>query len=120
MMQNTVRSETWLWLAQRTSAIVLAVCIVIHLTTMIIAMQGGLSTAEIAGRVSGNPMWLVFYGTFLAAVSVHAPIGMRTVLLETTSLSTKRVGLLTMLLGLFVFVLGVRTILGLYQMVPVS
>jgi len=120
MTENTVRSETWLWLAQRTSAIVLAVCIAVHLTTMIIAMQGGVSTAEIAGRVGGNPVWLVFYGIFLAAVSVHAPIGIRTVLQETTSLSAKRIGLLTMLLGLFVFVLGVRTILGLYQMAPTS
>jgi len=120
MIQNTVQSETWLWLAQRTSAVVLAVCIAVHLTTMIIAMQGGLSTAEIAGRISGNPMWLVFYGIFLTAVAIHAPIGMRTVLLESTQLSAKRVGLLTMLLGLFVFVLGVRTIFGLYQMVPAS
>jgi len=115
-MESSVRVETWLWLAQRISAAVLAVCIAVHIATMIIAMQGGLSTAEIAGRVAGNPVWLAFYGVFLGAVTVHAPIGIRTVLLETTSLSENRVRLLTMLMGLFVAVLGVRTIYGLFQM----
>jgi len=120
MTDNAVRSETLLWLAQRISAMVLAFCIAVHLATMVVAMQGGLSTAEIAGRVGGDPVWLVFYGVFLAAVSVHAPIGLRTVLLETTSLPPNRIGLLTMLFGLFVVVLGLRTLYGLFQLGPMS
>ena len=120
MTGATLKTETWLWLAQRVSAVVLAGCIVVHLITMIIAMQGGLSTAEIAGRIGGNSGWLVFYGLFIVAVSVHAPIGLRAVLMEATGLGAKRIGLLTSLFGLFILVLGFRTITGLYQLMGAS
>ncbi|MBM3384761.1 MAG: succinate dehydrogenase, partial [Betaproteobacteria bacterium] len=41
------RSETLLWVAQRASAAVLGVCVAVHLATMIYAVRGGLSAAEI-------------------------------------------------------------------------
>jgi fumarate reductase subunit C len=116
MQDRSAKTETWLWLAQRVSALVLAFCIVVHITTMIIAMQGGVSTAEIAGRVGGSFIWLGFYSVFIAAVSIHAPVGLRAVLLEVTTLSENRVGLLTMLFGLFVCTLGLRTVYGLFQL----
>jgi fumarate reductase subunit C len=120
MVENTVRTETWMWLAQRFSAVVLAICIAVHIATMIVAMQGGLSTAEIAGRIGGNIGWLIFYTVFIGAVSIHAPIGFRSVLLETTSLPANRVGLLTGLFGLFIFVFGIQTVYGLFQIVGAS
>ena len=76
------RTETMLWIAQRASAAVLAVCVAVHLATIIYAVQGGLTAAEILGRTRGNHAWLAFYTVFVAAVSVHAPIGLRAVLLE--------------------------------------
>lgn len=78
----TYRAETWLWLAQRASAAVLAVCVAVHLATIIYAVQGGLTAAEILGRTRGNAAWLAFYSVFVLAVSVHAPIGLRTVFIE--------------------------------------
>ena len=77
-----VRQQVWLWLAQRVSAAVLAVCIVVHLVTMIYAVRGGLSAAEILARTQGNYAWFAFYTVFVLAVSIHAPIGLRTVLAE--------------------------------------
>jgi fumarate reductase subunit C len=74
--------ETLLWIAQRVSAVVLAVCVTVHLATIIYAVQGGLSAAEILGRTRGNHAWLAFYSVFVVAVSVHAPIGLRTIFLE--------------------------------------
>jgi len=71
-----------LWIAQRVSAGVLALCVAVHLATIIYAVQGGLTAAEILGRTRGNHAWLAFYTVFVAAVSVHAPIGLRAVLLE--------------------------------------
>jgi len=71
-----------LWIAQRASAAVLAVCVVVHLATIIYAVQGGLTAAEILGRTRGNAGWLAFYSVFVLAVSVHAPIGLRTVFIE--------------------------------------
>jgi succinate dehydrogenase subunit C len=41
-----------------------------------------LSAAEILGRTHGNHAWLAFYVTFVAAVAIHAPIGLRTILGE--------------------------------------
>jgi fumarate reductase subunit C len=78
----SVRIQTTLWLAQRASAAVLAVCVVVHLATIIYAVQGGLSAAEILGRTRGNLAWLAFYAVFVIAVSVHAPIGLRSVFTE--------------------------------------
>jgi fumarate reductase subunit C len=74
--------ETLLWIAQRASAAVLAVCVAVHLATIIYAVQGGLSAAEILGRTRGNHAWLAFYSVFVVAVSVHAPIGLRAIFLE--------------------------------------
>jgi fumarate reductase subunit C len=75
-------TQTALWLAQRVTAAILAVCVVVHLATIIYAVQGGLSGAEILGRTRGNTGWLVFYGVFVAAAAIHAPIGLRAVLGE--------------------------------------
>ena len=78
----TTRVETLLWIAQRVSAALLAVCVAVHLATIIYAVQGGLTAAEILGRTRGNHAWLAFYSVFVIAVSVHAPIGLRAIFLE--------------------------------------
>ena len=70
------RAQALLWGAQRASAALLAICVVVHLTTVIYAVQNGLSAAEILGRTRGNPAWLLFYVVFVTAVAVHAPIGL--------------------------------------------
>jgi len=71
-----------LWIAQRASAAVLALCVAVHLATIVYAVQGGLSAAEILGRTRGNAAWLAFYCVFVLAVAVHAPIGLRAVFTE--------------------------------------
>lgn len=78
----SARVDAWLWMAQRASAAVLALCVAVHLATIIHAVQGGLSAAEILGRTRGSAGWLAFYAVFVAAVAVHAPIGLRAVLRE--------------------------------------
>jgi len=77
-----VRRETWLWFAQRASAAVLALCVIVHLITIIYATRGGLSGAEILARTRGNGAWLAFYTAFALAVAVHVPIGLRTIATE--------------------------------------
>ena len=76
------RRETWLWLAQRASAAVLALCVIVHLITIIYATRGGLSGAEILARTRGNAAWLAFYMVFVLAVAVHVPIGLRAIATE--------------------------------------
>jgi fumarate reductase subunit C len=76
------RSQVMLWGAQRISAMLLAVCVVVHLVTIIYAVRHGLSAAEILGRTQGSVAWGGFYALFVAAVAVHAPIGMRNIFAE--------------------------------------
>ena len=77
-----MNGQVLLWVAQRASAAVLALCVTVHLATIIYAVQGGLSAAEILARTRGNGAWLAFYLVFVLAVAVHAPIGLRSVLIE--------------------------------------
>ena len=76
------RGESFLWLVQRASAAVLALCVVVHLFTIIYAVRGGLSAAEILERTRGNVAWFAFYLLFVLAVTVHVPIGLRSVCTE--------------------------------------
>lgn len=78
------RGQVMLWAAQRASAAVLALCVLVHLVTIVYAVRSGLSAAEILGRTSGSVFWAAFYALFVAAVAVHAPIGLRNVVMETT------------------------------------
>ena len=76
------RREVYLWIAQRSSAVVLALCVVVHLVTLIYAVRGGLTAVEILARTRASPAWAAFYALFVLAVAVHAPIGLRTVCQE--------------------------------------
>ena len=110
-----VRLQMWLWLAQRVSAAVLAVCIVVHLATMIYAVRGGLSAAEILARTQGNYAWFAFYTVFVLAVSIHAPIGLRTVLAEMLGWRGVVVNMLTLALGITSALAGMRAVLGVFS-----
>ena len=76
------RAQSLLWIAQRASAALLGLCVLVHLATMIYAVRGGLSAAEILGRTSGNVAWFAFYTVFVLSIAVHVPIGLRAVLIE--------------------------------------
>jgi fumarate reductase subunit C len=93
---------------QRLSAMVLAACLVVHLITMILAVQGGLTAAEILGRTRDNMVWLSFYLAFVLMVTLHVPIGLRNILRELTSWSEPKVNLASLLAAAVLFVLGLR------------
>jgi fumarate reductase subunit C len=110
----SARAQTRLWLAQRLSACVLALCIVIHLATIVYAVRGGLSAAEILDRTRGSPAWLAFYLLFIAAVSIHAPIGLRTVVREMTAWRGRSLDVAAALLGIGLAILGARAALAVF------
>ena len=78
----SVRAQTLLWIAQRASAAALALCVCVHLATIMYAVRGGISAAEILGRTRGSALWTAFYALFVLACAVHAPIGLRAILRE--------------------------------------
>lgn len=112
------RSEVLLWGAQRISAMVLAVCVVVHLITMIYAVRSGLSGAEILGRTQGNIGWLAFYAVFVAAVAVHAPIGLRTILAETFNWRGQSANAISAVVGLSLAMWGLRAVLAVFGGAP--
>lgn len=76
------KAEVWLWIAQRASAALLALCVLVHLATIIYAVRHGLTGAAILGRTRGNDIGLAFYALYVLAIAVHAPIGLRTLCQE--------------------------------------
>jgi fumarate reductase subunit C len=108
------RSETILWIAQRASATVLAVCVAVHLLTIIYAVQGGLTAAEILGRTRGNAAWFAFYSLFVLAVTIHAPIGLRPVLGEWLGWRGRSRDLALLLFSGFLAWAGMRAVLGVF------
>ncbi len=111
---NAEKLQTWLWLVQRISASVLAVAVAVHLITIIAAVQGGLTAAEIVARVGGNGGWAAFYGVFVVAAAVHAPIGVRTVLQEMTPLPNFSVNALSAFFGIGLLIMGLDAVSILY------
>jgi len=106
--------QTTLWLAQRVTAAVLAVCVFVHLATIIYAVQGGLTAAEILGRTRGNAAWLAFYSVFVVAAAIHAPIGLRPVLGEWLRWRGPSRELALGLFAMILLFLGMRAVLAVF------
>ncbi|MGE5641208.1 MAG: succinate dehydrogenase [Clostridia bacterium] len=109
------RTENRLWIAQRLSAAVLALCVVVHLATMIYAVQGGLSGGEILARTRGNVAWASFYGVFVLAAAVHAPIGLRAVLAEWLGWRSASRDVVLVLFSLALLALGIRAVVAVFS-----
>jgi fumarate reductase subunit C len=105
-----VRAQVLLWTAQRISAAVLALCVIVHLVTIIYAVRNGLSAAEILGRTRGNAGWAAFYSVFVLAVAVHAPIGLRNFLSETFNWRSSGLNIAVMAMALTLAMWGFRAV----------
>jgi fumarate reductase subunit C len=108
------RAQVLLWTAQRASAAILAVCVVVHLVTIIYAVRNGLTAAEVLGRTQGSVAWAVFYGLFVAAVAVHAPIGLRSVLAETLSWRGRGLEITVIAMGIALALWGFRAVYAVF------
>ncbi len=106
----STRSQVYLWAAQRLSAMVLALCVVVHLITLIYAVRGGLSAAEILGRTQGSALWAAFYTVFVLAVAIHAPVGLRAILAETFGWRGGLLNFTVAAVALLIAVLGLRAV----------
>ena len=111
----SARVQLRLWAAQRMSAMVLALCVAAHLATLIYAVRGGLSAAEILGRTRGSIGWALFYAVFVLAVAVHAPIGLRTVGMEWLGWRGRSLDVVVIAIGLALATLGWRAVWAVYQ-----
>jgi fumarate reductase subunit C len=110
----SARTQALLWIGQRASAAVLALCVVVHLCTIIYAVRGGLSGAEILARTRGNMGWFVYYALFVIAVSVHVPIGLRSILSEWFAWRDSSRDLVLCVFAIFLAVFGLRAVFGVF------
>ncbi|HYG55945.1 MAG TPA: succinate dehydrogenase [Burkholderiales bacterium] len=108
------RGETRLWIAQRASAAVLAVCVVVHLITIVYAVRGGLSGAEILARTRGNVAWFAFYSLFVLAVTIHAPIGLRAIFAEWLRWRGRSADVTLLIFAAALAWLGMRAVMGVF------
>lgn len=101
-----------LYMAQRLSALIMAPLVIGHLAVMIYAVRGGLSAGEILGRTHGSLFWTLFYGGFVVAVSVHAAIGLRTIISEWTRLRGAMLNGMAIVVFAVLLVMGGRAVLA--------
>ena len=107
--------QTLLWVAQRVSAAVLALCVTVHLATMAYAIRGGLSAAEILSRTRGSAGWFAFYSLFVLVVTVHAPIGLRPVLGEWLRWRGRSRDLFLVGVAMLLAAMGMRAVIGVFR-----
>jgi len=99
-----------LYLWQRATAALLAPMVLIHIAVIFYATRKGISAADVLARTRGSVAWALLYGAFVAAVAVHASIGVRTVLSEWTPLRGRACDIVVVLFGLLLAVLGFRAV----------
>jgi succinate dehydrogenase subunit C len=99
---RNVRVAAWLFVLQRASAGVLAVCVVVHLATIVYAVRQGLSAEAIVARMHASPALPAFYALFVVAAAIHAPIGLRAIVDEWLGV---RGGVVDAILALFALAL---------------
>lgn len=109
-----VRAQVLLWGAQRVSAAILALGVIVHLVTIIYAVRSGLSADEVLGRTRGSVSWAAFYALFVAAVAVHAPIGLRNVISETTGWRGRGLDWALLALAVALALWGARAIIAVF------
>jgi fumarate reductase subunit C len=108
------RFDTTLWMAQRASAAVLAICVIVHLATIIYAVRGGLTAAEILARTRGNGGWFAFYSLFVLAVAIHAPIGLRPILTEWLGWRGRSRDVIALVFAALLAWMGMRAVLAVF------
>ena len=102
--------ELKLYMAQRITAMFMVPFILIHLGIIIYATRGGISAAEILGRTKGSVSWMLFYGLFVVAASIHGTIGLRNILSETFSWRGRSLDLGMIVAAAVLIAIGLRAV----------
>jgi fumarate reductase subunit C len=103
-----------LFLAQRLSAAVLACAVAVHLATIIYAARAGMTADDVLARTHGNKAFLILYLTFVVAVAVHAPIGLRNVLREWAAWRGRSLDAALAAFALLLLALGLRAAIAVF------
>jgi fumarate reductase subunit C len=88
--------------------------VAIHLGTIIYAVRGGLTAADMLARTHGNVAFALFYGVFVVAVAIHAPIGLRSILREWTRWRGRTLDMALALFAVLLLALGLRAVFAVF------
>ena len=103
-------TQAKLWYAQRLSAMVLAVCVAIHLGVIVYAARGGLTAGALLARTQGNAGFAAFYALFVVACAVHVPIGLKSIAEEWLGWRRRPASWAAVAFGLLVLLVGLRAV----------
>ena len=102
-----------LYIWQRATAALMAPLVLIHIAVIFYATRQQMTAADILSRTHGSAVWASYYALFVAAVSIHASIGVRNVLSEWSPLTEHRAGQIAIAFGLLLTLLGAHAIFAL-------
>ena len=102
------QAKRWYW--QRISAMVLAVCVSVHLVVIIYAVRGGLSAAEILDRTRGSIAFGAFYAVFVIACAVHVPVGLANIAREWWGMGAATALWASRAFGVLLLAMGLRAV----------
>ena len=109
-----------LFVAQRLTALVLAFAVTVHLATILYAVRTGVTAGQILERTRDNGWFLAFYLLFVAAIAIHAPIGLRNVIGEWTRWRGWTLDVVLVLVAIGLLLLGVRAALAVYLPIAIT
>jgi fumarate reductase subunit C len=107
-----VRLYVW----QRATAALMVPFVLVHVAVIFYATHRQMTAADILSRTHGSAVWASFYGVFVAAVSVHAAIGLRNILSEWSLLTDRAAGWCALCLGIALALLGFHAVIALVVM----
>jgi fumarate reductase subunit C len=90
----------------------MAPLVLVHLVVIVYAIRSGLDAAEILSRTRGSLLWGTVYGLFVLAVSVHAAIGLRTIVHEWLKVDGTALQVFTWMVGSGLLLLGGRAVIA--------
>jgi fumarate reductase subunit C len=102
--------EAKLWYWQRISAMVLALCVLVHLVTIVYAVRSGLSGEALLTRTRGNVGFGLFYVVFVGACAVHVPIGLTRIAEEWLGWSSRVASRAAQVFALLLLLLGLEAV----------
>ena len=111
---SAVVTQAKLWYWQRLSAVVLAICVVVHVGAIIYASRGGLTAAEILARTRGNAPFAAFYLVFVVACAVHVPIGLKSIAVEWLGWRERNASIATAIIAFALLVMGLRAVYAIF------
>jgi fumarate reductase subunit C len=107
-----VRLYVW----QRATAALMVPFVLVHIAVIFYATRQQMTATDVLSRTHGSAMWASFYGAFVAAVSIHASIGVRNILVEWSPLTERAAGWCAALLGIVLALLGFHAVVALVLM----